>query len=451
MRRNLLMFQPAGSAVDLTACARAGNWQVNAVPDLRSLSVALAESTMEVGLLVLDKPEIINREALGRLVSRTSLEWISILPKGLIEEPYWTRFLVENCCDYHTLPVDAERLSVTIGHALGRAALKQSLSSVGEWSGRYQMVGQSRTMRELYAKLDRVVKAEAPVLISGESGTGKELVARAIHRHSPRASGPFIPVNCGALPPNLIQSELFGHERGAFTGAHQRKIGSLEAANGGVVFLDEIGDLPLELQTHMLRFLEERTIVRLGSTQRTSIDVRVVAATHVDLNQAVRHGKFREDLFYRLNVLQLNVPPLRERLDDIDLFTSYLFEQLSSQKSPLVQGFSRDALEAMRSYTWPGNVRELINRVQRALIMGEHRLVTPGDLGLPTHDDLSNVVNLSSARAAAEKDMIQLTLRAHDNNVSRAARELGVSRVTLYRLMDKLAIGPRSNGDASSA
>lgn len=444
------MFQPAGSAVDLTDCARAGNWMVNSVADVRGLSTALSENAAEVGVLVLDNAVGINREALGRVVSRASLEWISILPKDLVNDPYWTRFLVENCADYHTLPLDTERLNVTIGHALGRAALKQSLNDVNQWSGRYQMVGQSRAMRELYSKLDRVVRVDAPVLIHGESGTGKELVARAIHRHSARAAGPFIPVNCGALPSNLIQSELFGHERGAFTGAHQRKIGSLEAANGGVVFLDEIGDLPLELQANLLRFLEERTIVRVGATQRTQIDVRVVAATHVDLNQAVRQGKFREDLYYRLNVLQLNVPSLRERLEDIELFTSFLLEHLSGQKSALVQGFSRDALDAMRSYNWPGNVRELVNRVQRALIMGEHRLVTPEDLGLSAPDDPSNVVNLSSARAAAEKEMIQLTLKAHDNNVSRAARELGVSRVTLYRLMDKLDIGPRSSGDASA-
>jgi DNA-binding NtrC family response regulator len=444
------MFQPAGSAVDLTACARASNWSVNSVADVRGLSTALSEKSAEVGVLVLDNADDFNREALGRVVSRASLEWISILPKDLVGDPYWTRFLVENCSDYHTLPVDVDRLRVTIGHALGRAALKQSLNTIGEWSGRYQMVGQSRAMRDLYAKLDRVVKVDAPVLIRGESGTGKELVARAIHRHSERAQGPFIPVNCGALPSNLIQSELFGHERGAFTGAHQRKIGSLEAANGGVVFLDEIGDLPLELQANLLRFLEERTIVRVGSTQRTRIDVRVVAATHVDLNQAVRQGKFREDLYYRLNVLQLNVPALRERLDDIDLFTSYLFEHLAGQKNALVQGFSHDALDAMRTYGWPGNVRELINRVQRALIMGEHRLITPEDLGLATPDDVSNVVNLSSARAAAEKEMIQLTLKAHDNNISRAARELGVSRVTLYRLMGKLDIGPRGSSDTSA-
>ncbi len=444
------MFQPAGSAVDLTDCARAGNWLVNSVTDMRGLSTALSENAAEVGVLVLDNAGGINREALGRVVSRTSLEWISILPKDLINDPQWSRFLVENCSDYHTLPLDRERLNVTIGHALGRAALKQSLNNSSAWSGRYQMVGQSRAMRELYAKLDRVVRVDAPVLIHGESGTGKELVARAVHRHSARAAGPFIPVNCGALPSNLIQSELFGHERGAFTGAHQRKIGSLEAANGGVVFLDEIGDLPLELQANLLRFLEERTIVRVGATQRLQIDVRVVAATHVDLNQAVRQGKFREDLYYRLNVLQLNVPALRERLDDIELFSSYLLELFAAQKSALVQGFSRDALDAMRSYNWPGNVRELVNRVQRALIMGEHRLVTPEDLGLSMPDDLSNVVNLSSARAAAEKEMIQLTLKAHDNNVSRAARELGVSRVTLYRLMDKLDIGPRSSGDASA-
>jgi transcriptional regulator with PAS, ATPase and Fis domain len=297
-------------------------------------------------------------------------------------------------------------------------------------------------MLDLYAKLDRVTRVDAPVLITGESGTGKELVARAIHQHSRRARGPFVPVNCGGLPESLVHSELFGHERGSFTGAHQRKIGSIEAASGGTIFLDEIGDLPLELQANLLRFLQEKTIVRVGSTQRIPIDVRVIAATHVDLDKAVQEGRFREDLFYRLNVLHLSVPALRERSGDIELLVQALFEEFADQKNAVVQGFSREAMRAMAAYAWPGNVRELMNRVQHAMIMSEHRLIRPADLGLSSSTMARNVITLSRARAAAESDVIRITLRNNANNVSRAARELGISRVTLYRLMEKFGIDP---------
>jgi transcriptional regulator with PAS, ATPase and Fis domain len=250
-------------------------------------------------------------------------------------------------------------------------------------------------------------------------------------------------VNCGGLAENLIHSELFGHEKGAFTGAYQRKIGSLETAAGGVIFLDEVGDLPLGLQANLLRFLQEKTIVRLGSTEHIHIDVRVVAATHVDLQKAVAEGRFREDLYYRLNVLHLNLPPLRDRPGDVELFTRALFAELQQQKNPVVQGFSHEALRAMNDHEWPGNVRELVNRVQRAVIMSEHRLVSATDLGLSTPRDGDNVTTLSRARAAIEKNTIQLSLQTNSNNISAAARELGVSRVTLYRLMGKFNIDQR--------
>jgi transcriptional regulator with PAS, ATPase and Fis domain len=308
------------------------------------------------------------------------------------------------------------------------------------------MVGKSRPMLDLYAKLDRVTRVDAPVLITGESGTGKELVARAIHQHSRRAAGPFVPVNCGGLPESLVHSELFGHERGSFTGAHQRKIGSIEAASGGTIFLDEIGDLPLELQANLLRFLQEKVIVRVGSTQRIPIDVRVIAATHVELDRAVREGRFREDLYYRLNVLHLSVPPLRERSGDIELLVAALFDAFADQKNSIVQGFGREAMRAMAAYSWPGNVRELMNRVQHAMIMSEHRLITPADLGLSSSSTPKNVITLSRARAAAESDVIRITLRNNANNVSRAARQLGISRVTLYRLMEKFGIDPSQEG-----
>ena len=302
------------------------------------------------------------------------------------------------------------------------------------------LVGRSDVMHDLYRAIDKVVRVDAPLLIGGESGTGKELVARAIHGHSTRAGGPFVEVNCGAIPPNLIQSQLFGHERGAFTDAQQRKIGSIEAASGGVLFLDEIGDLPLELQANLLRFLQEKTITRLGSTQRIHVDVRVIAATHVDLSEAVRAGRFREDLFFRLNVLRIRVPPVRERGEDVELLAQSLFHQFAPMRGPQVTGFSSQALKAMRDHSWPGNVRELINRVQHAMVMSENRLLGASDLDLAPPGLPPSSLTLDDARASAERVIVVESLRKNENNISRAARQLGVSRVTLYRLINKFNI-----------
>jgi DNA-binding NtrC family response regulator len=369
------------------------------------------------------------------------MEWIGVLSPAGLQHPTRAKLVLDNFYDYHTLPLDTKRLSVVLGHAFGKTALKRQLSRKADALGRYGMIGKSPAMLRLYSMIDRVIGVEAPVLIAGESGTGKELVARAIHQHSSRAKGPFVVVNCGELPETLIQSVLFGHERGAFTGAVQRRVGSIEAAAGGLIFLDEIGDLQLDLQANLLRFLQEKTIIRVGSTQPIRVDVRVIAASHVDLQRAVEDGRFREDLYYRLNVLRLDVPPLRARHEDIHLFLDALLKEFAGQKNPRVRGYSQDALRAMRAYSWPGNVRELINRVQHALIMSENRLIGPTDLGIPAPSAQSNVVSLSRARAAASRAVIESVLRSTDHNVTRAARELGVSRVTLYRLMEKLDIG----------
>jgi DNA-binding NtrC family response regulator len=305
------------------------------------------------------------------------------------------------------------------------------------------MVGHSDAIRQLQNKIKKVAMTHDPVLIGGESGSGKELAARAIHQCSSRASGPFLAVNCGAIAPALIQSELFGHERGSFTGAATAKIGLIEAASGGTLFLDEIADLPLELQTNLLRFLQERTIQRVGSHKCFTADVRVIAASHVDLAGAVAAGRFREDLFYRLSVLLITVPSLRERQADVLTLAHYFLRESTAGVSQVqVLGFSQKAVEAMMFHTWPGNVRELSNRVKRAVVMTDQRLISPDDLGLKLPVEPMGM-DLEAVRTLAERDAITLALVRVDSNVTHAARALGISRMTMYRLMDKHGLSMR--------
>ncbi|GAA0629289.1 hypothetical protein GCM10009016_18980 [Halomonas beimenensis] len=293
-------------------------------------------------------------------------------------------------------------------------------------------------MKSLYRTIHKVAVVDAPVFIQGESGTGKELTARAIHEESSRSGEAFNAVNCGALPANLIQSELFGHEKGAFTGASQRKIGIIESTQGGTLFLDEIGDLPLDMQVNLLRFLENHTIQRVGGLKEIEVDVRVLAATHVDLEHAVAEGRFREDLYHRLNVLQVKVPALRERGEDIETLAKYFFKCFANEKSMQVKGFTKESLAIMRLYEWPGNIRELINRVRRAMVMCEHPLIRPSDLGLERrHSPSRYAESLEEARDMAERSVVLAGLSRNSFNVQHAARELGISRVTLYRLMEK--------------
>ena len=376
-------------------------------------------------------------------------EWIALVEPAALESREFRAFLLRAFHDYHTLPVDPQRLAVILGHARGLASMRRSVSAdpddgdgqTGEGPA-FGICGNSPAMRAFTQRLRKVIDSDAPVLIGGQTGTGKELVAHAIHRNSRRAAGPISVVNCGAIPATLIQSELFGHEKSAFTGATQRKIGRIEAANGGVLFLDEIGDLPLDMQASLLRVLQERTISRVGSTQTLPVDFRVIAATHVDLAQAVRQGSFREDLFFRLNVLQLVVPALRERGDDVlELADLFLRRTLAQHPGSRPRGFSARAIDALRAHDWPGNVRELINRVQGAVVMGENRLIGPEDLGLAVATaPLRESLTLDDARASFERNLLASSLRANGNKVSQTARQLGVSRVTLYRLINKLNI-----------
>ena len=411
---------------------------------LPAASTAIDKQTTEqngihVGLCeIMDASESESNELDQLMGLKRPVEWIALVsPQALQHNERIRQLIGEHFFDYHTLPVDAERLSMSMGHAHGRGMLRWRNLNRTHALARNGMLGHSPVMQNLHRCLRKTSGVDAPVLIGGESGTGKELAARAIHAMSVRGNGPFVAVNCGALPTNLIQTELFGHEKGAFTGAHQRKIGRMEAANGGTIFLDEIGDLPLELQVNLLHVLQDKVIERVGSTQKIQLDVRVIAASHVDLEQAVGLGRFREDLYYRLNVIHLKVPPLRERDGDVELLAQAFFEKFSSETRSVAMGFSRQALQVMNNYRWPGNVRELLNRVRQAVVMSENRLLTPNDLGLEKRVDGRLMMTLDAARALAEHEAIRLSLRRNQNNISEAARQLGVSRTTLYRLLER--------------
>ncbi|MCC6345842.1 MAG: PEP-CTERM-box response regulator transcription factor [Nitrospirales bacterium] len=304
------------------------------------------------------------------------------------------------------------------------------------------MVGQCPEMLKIFSTIRKIASSDISVLVIGESGTGKELVARAVHSISLRKDSPFVPINCGAIPENLLESELFGHEKGAFTGAHLQVQGKVEYAHKGTIFLDEIGELPANLQVKLLRFLQEKTIQRVGGREDVPVDARIIAATNVDIQKAIQEGRFREDLFYRIGVLIVHLPPLRKRGDDI-LFLSNLFlRRFSDEFRKRIRGFSPSSIRLLESYEWPGNVRELENRIQRAVIMSEYSVIEPHDLGFTEKSSspkmaYPELTNLREARDRVERDMAIAAIEKHEGNIARAAEDLGISRPTLYDIMKK--------------
>jgi DNA-binding NtrC family response regulator len=333
-------------------------------------------------------------------------------------------------------PVANATIDYLVSHAFGMVTLcdPDEVGASATPGDEDEMVGTCEAMQQLFRTIRKVANTDASVFISGESGTGKELTALAIHERSRRRKAPFIAINCGAIPHHLLQSELFGYERGAFTGANQRKIGRVEAADGGTLLLDEIGDLPLESQASLLRFLQEGKIERLGGRESIPIDVRIISATHVDLEVAMRDGRFRADLFHRLCVLRVDEPPLRARGKDIEILAHHIMHKFKTDSARKIRGFTPSAIEAMYNYNWPGNVREMINRVRRAIVMAENKLISAEDLDL-AHYTAQQSMSLAQAREAAEKRAIEAALLRHRHRLNEAAVDLGISRVTLYRLM----------------
>lgn len=349
--------------------------------------------------------------------------------------------------DFYRKPIDLPELKVILQRAFKLAALEEenlrllteSWSDCDRGSG---ILGQCTQMEEVFSTIRKVAPADIPILVLGENGTGKELVAKAIHNQSLRHKGELVPINCGAIPENLLEAEFFGYEKGAFTGAATQVKGKVEYAHEGTLFLDEIGELPLALQVKMLRFLQEKKLQRVGGRKDIDVDTRIVAATNVDIDEAIAQGNFREDLYYRISVITIKLPPLRERGEDILLLANYFLNRYAAEFAKKIKGYSSSAEAALNEHPWPGNVREMENRIKRAILLAEGPVLEPCDLGFEARTEAEAVfsthgLTLKEARDRLERDMLVAALKENAGNVAKSSEELGVSRPTFYDLMKK--------------
>jgi two-component system NtrC family response regulator len=343
--------------------------------------------------------------------------------------------------DFYQKPVDIEQLGLIVRRALNLHRIESENRALGERTGEGNrvlggLITAAPEMVRVARTIERVANTNVSVMLLGASGTGKELLARGLHAASGREGGSFVAINCAAIPENLLESELFGHEKGAFTGAVKTTEGKIELANGGTLFLDEVGDIPLPLQVKLLRFLQERQIERIGGRKAIDVDTRIVCATHQDLEAMIADGRFREDLFYRLAEVVVKIPSLAERAGDAVLLAKAFLKRFAREMNPHVTGFAPDALTAIDAWSWPGNVRELENRIKRAAIMADGKLVSAGDLDLQQGaEEDPDVLNLKTARERADRKVIRHALARSEGNISNTARLLGISRPTLYDLL----------------
>ncbi len=444
----LVVDDEAAHRLMLTAHLEEAGYQVREAADGEAAVAAVEAEPVDLVLMDLVMPRVDGMEALGRMKgAHPELPVMMMTAYGSIDSA--VQALKLGAEDYLTKPLDMDEVLIKIERQLKTANLARQVASQAERLGeRFDfsaLVGESPPMRRLKETMALVAPSQATVLISGESGTGKEVVAQILHQSSPRAQGPLIKINCAALPENLLESELFGHEKGAFTGATSRREGRLAAADRGTLFLDEIGEMTPALQAKLLRALQEGEYSPVGSDKTYHTDVRVIAATNRDLAAAVSEGAFREDLYYRLNVVNLAMPPLRERGEDVLLLAELFLRRFTKENQRDLKGFSPQARTRLMSYAWPGNVRELINAVERAVILAGGRFIEPGDLLLgdktpesAAEDSLHPGLTIREA----ERLLIEKTLAATEGNRTRAAQMLGITRKTLQNKIKEYGLPP---------
>jgi len=427
--------------------ALSGDYEPLTAGDRASALAAFIQHRPLVTLLDLGLPPRPNEpdEGLAVLSAVLALDPLAkvIVVSGQSDKQNALRAVGGGAYDFLCKPVVIDELRLVLRRCVYLVELEQEYRTIQHSAPAEafeDMLGASPQMQSVFDLIRKVAPTKAPVLILGESGTGKEMVAKALHRRSTQSSGPFVAINCNTIPENLLESELFGHEKGAFTGAHTQRKGHIETAAGGTLFLDEIGELPPPVQVKLLRFLQEKCFQRVGGRQEIQSDVRILAATNRNLQESVASGKFREDLYFRLAVVVVKVPPLRERGEDILLVAKALLNDYLVEHAKPGLTFAPDALRVLSLHCWPGNVRELQNRLRRAVIMADSKRVTARDLELADALSVLPPQTLKEARESLEREMVQDALRRHRGKVTAAALDLGISRPTLYELMEKLGI-----------
>jgi len=447
-RPALLLVDDDAEILDQMKWALASDYQLLEASDRSTALAHVRQAMPRLVLLDLGLPPDPDGASEGLAILRETLQLNPtakvIVVTGNSDRAKAVAAIESGAYDFIEKPVQLEVLKVVLQRAAYLSNLEQEHRGLQQQAGQNEfeeLVGDSSKMLDVFRMIRRVGPSDVPVLITGESGTGKELVARAIHRQSARKGEPFVAINCGAIPETLLESELFGYERGAFTGAAQQRKGRIEGAQGGTLFLDEIGDIPLALQVKLLRFLQDHTIQRLGAKETIYVDARILAATNVDLKKAIGEGRFREDLYYRLCVVTIAVPALSERGSDITLLARTFLTKFAEEEKKSMKGFTPQAVEALTAHNWPGNVRELENRIKRAVVMAEGKYVTPANLELKDPSSAEEEGStIRASRDSREKDLVRLAMEKSEGNVSRAAAELGISRPTLYQLLARYGL-----------
>ncbi len=453
---SILIVDDEKSTREGLARAMRRNYEVHLAEDgARALNM-LAERDMDVVLTDLRMPGIDGISLIQRILARTPQPVCILLTAyGSIETA--VEAIKRGAADFLTKPVDLDELDVRIQRAVHARHMEQENRDLREQLdskyGMENIIGQSDALRDVLETIRQVAPSRANILIEGETGTGKELVAQAIHRLSPRAKGPMITVHCASLPQTLLESELFGHEKGAFTGASERRPGRFELADGGSLFLDEIGEIDSATQVKILRVLEQRTFERVGGRDTLEVDVRLMAATNKQLKALVDEGKFREDLYYRLNVVTITLPPLRDRREDIPLLIQKFLDEFNRENDKAVEGVTSDCMAALVAYDWPGNIRELRNVVERMVVLSRQPRLTVREL--PAHmrkggdEPRSAIVTPDMSLEDAERNMISKALEMHGGNRTRAAEQLGISRRTLHRKLNEYGLREKAKDEST--